>query len=187
MIRPVVRLGGAVNNQQGKKAIGDYPLHVICRDPHVSLQAIFLVVARHVGAVTTMSGGQEEGLYPFQIAAVTNADLSVIFYLLKRCPDTLVQFRLLAISDPVSTTGSASRGSEDKNKIVGRMSLEDCIALQDENESLRVEKAAARAERDAIQAEKDATVKSLQAEMALLQQTLAAAAAAAAVAAAGRP
>jgi hypothetical protein len=154
---------------------GDYPLHVICRDPHVSLQVIVLMAAHNAEAMSTLSS--QEGLFPFQIASAANADLDNIFYLLHRCPDALLQFRLHAVTDPVLTGNTSSELGKKKNVISeGRdgmaiISLEDYNALQDENKSLRVEK-------DAAQAENDAAVKSLQDEIEKLQQALAAAAAA---------
>jgi hypothetical protein len=117
-----------------------------------------LVVARDVDAVTTLSG--QDGLFPFQIASVANADLAIILYLLNRCPDALRRFRLLTVADPVSTTGNTSSGPGKKNKEKAKLeehdmgttiSLEDYNAIRDENETLRAEK-------DAAQAEQDATV-----------------------------
>jgi hypothetical protein len=125
----------ARNGAAGKNANGDYPLHVICRDPQVSLQVIFFMVARHFDTVTALSG-QEEGLYPFQITAVANADL-----------DALLRIRLLqVVADPVSTLNSSKkrRRKRKKNKskkksktsseshVLGRSSsLEAYSALRD--------------------------------------------------------
>jgi hypothetical protein len=148
---------------RGRNASGDYPLHVICRDPHVSLQVILLMVARHADAVTTLSG--QEHLLPFQIAAMANADLDVIFYLMKLCPDALRRFGLLPVADPVSIGNhTSSSGADDKKKpkFEGGNGTAT-IALEDFN---------------ALRAEKDAAVdalKSLQAEIVKLQQDLAAA------------
>jgi ankyrin repeat protein len=146
---------------QGRNASGDYPLHVICRDPYVSLQVIVLMVARHADAVMSLSG--LEHLLPFQIASMANADLDVIFYLLKLCPHALCRLHPLAVMPPGNTNIGAN-GQQKKTKAEARDGSMGIIALlRDENESLRVEKDAA--------AE---AMKTLQAEIEKLQQALAA-------------
>jgi hypothetical protein len=71
----------------GKSSVGNYPLHVVCCDPLVSLQAIKLLINRNADVPAIVDGEQE--LLPFQIAAMWDASLDVIFYLLQHCPDAL--------------------------------------------------------------------------------------------------
>jgi ankyrin repeat protein len=71
----------------GKNSDGDYPIHVVCCDPLVSLEAIMVLVNRHADALAMVDG--EQGLLPFHIAANWSASLDVIFYLLQHCLDAL--------------------------------------------------------------------------------------------------
>jgi hypothetical protein len=78
-------------SNDGKNSDGDYPLHVVCCDPLVSLQAITMLVKRHADAVATVDG--EQGLLPFHFAANWGASLDVIFYLLPT-PCVMVEMML---------------------------------------------------------------------------------------------
>jgi hypothetical protein len=71
----------------GKNGDGDYPLHVACCDPRVSLQAIQVLVNHQPDALAVVDG--EEGILPFHFAANWGASLDVIFYLLQHCPDAI--------------------------------------------------------------------------------------------------
>jgi hypothetical protein len=71
----------------GKNGDGDYPLHVVCCDPCVSLQAIQVLVNRQADVLAMVDG--EQGLLPYHFAANWGASLDVIFYLLQHCPNAL--------------------------------------------------------------------------------------------------
>jgi hypothetical protein len=71
----------------GKNSNGDYPLHVVCCDPLACLQAIKVLVDRQPEVLAVVDG--EHGLLPFHFAAIWDASLDVIFYLLQHCPDAL--------------------------------------------------------------------------------------------------
>jgi ankyrin repeat protein len=73
----------AVNG--GKDDNGDYPIHLLCCDPNVSLQAIQLVAERQPDTLTVMDG--EESLFPFHFAAMWDAELDIIYTVLRHCPD----------------------------------------------------------------------------------------------------
>jgi hypothetical protein len=64
---------------------GDYPIHWLCSDAQVSLPAIQLVAASQPHTLTMVDG--EESLYPFHFAAMWNAELDVIYTVLRHCPD----------------------------------------------------------------------------------------------------
>jgi hypothetical protein len=68
----------------GKNFAGDYPIHVARCDPNVSLQAIQVLVNRRPDALATGDG--EQGLLPLHFAAMWDARLDVIFFLLQQCP-----------------------------------------------------------------------------------------------------
>jgi hypothetical protein len=72
----------------GKNGDGDYPLHVACCDPFVSLQAVQLLVNRQPDALSTVDG--EQGLLPLHFAAMWDASLDVIFVLLQHHPEALL-------------------------------------------------------------------------------------------------
>jgi Ankyrin repeats (3 copies) len=72
----------------GKNSDGDYPLHIVCCDSHVSLAAIEMLINRNADVLSTIDCKQ--GLYPFQLAAMSDASLDVIFYLLQSCSDALL-------------------------------------------------------------------------------------------------
>jgi hypothetical protein len=91
----------------GKNGDGDYPLHVVCCDPHVSLQAIELLVNRQADVLAVVDG--EQGLLPFHFAANWGASLDVIFYLLQHCPDALRHVGNTA----TSSTGAAGQVQND--------------------------------------------------------------------------
>ena len=71
----------------GLNCNGDYPIHLVCCDPHVSLKAIQLLVRHNPDALAKADG--QEGLLPFHFAANWGASLDVIYYLLQHCPDAL--------------------------------------------------------------------------------------------------
>jgi hypothetical protein len=75
------------SSTNGKNGVGDYPLHVVCCDPHVSLQAIMVLVNRQADVLAMVDG--EQGLLPCHLAANCGASLDVIFYLLQQCPSAL--------------------------------------------------------------------------------------------------
>jgi Ankyrin repeats (3 copies)/Ankyrin repeat len=106
----------------GKNSDGDYPIHVACCDPLVSIQAIQVLVNRDADSLAAVDG--EEGLLPFHFAANWGASLDVIFYLLQHCPDALshvgnaaaaasaaVGQRQLSTLDGDHTHGSASEST----------------------------------------------------------------------------
>lgn len=68
----------SLSNGGGKNDDGDYPIHVVCCDARISLQAIQLVVNRQAENVATVDG--EQRLLPFQFAAMWDASLDVIYY-----------------------------------------------------------------------------------------------------------
>lgn len=70
----------------GKNGDGDCPLHVVCCDPLVSLQAIVLV-DRQADVLAVADG--EQCFLPTRFAANCGASLRVISYLLQHCPDAL--------------------------------------------------------------------------------------------------
>jgi hypothetical protein len=72
----------------GSNSDGDYPIHVACRDPHVSIQAIQLLVNHQTETVSAVDGKQD--LMPFHFAAMWDASLEVIFYLLQYSPAALL-------------------------------------------------------------------------------------------------
>jgi ankyrin repeat protein len=72
----------------GKDAAnGDCPIHVLCRDRHVSIHAIRLLVEKFQANV---SQPDRYGLLPLQLAFLSNASVDVIYYLLNRCPSALL-------------------------------------------------------------------------------------------------
>jgi hypothetical protein len=77
----------ASTQRQGKNSDGDYPIHVICSDAHVSLDAIQVLVRCQSETVAMVDG--REGLLPFHFAANWGASLNVIYYLVRHCPDAL--------------------------------------------------------------------------------------------------
>jgi ankyrin repeat protein len=73
----------------GRSDNGDYPIHLLCCDPMVSLSAIKLVAEHQAHTLTTVDG--EEGLYPFHFAAMWDAELDIIYTVLRHCPEALVR------------------------------------------------------------------------------------------------
>jgi hypothetical protein len=75
------------------------PIHVLCRDPHVSIRAIQLLVEKFHANVSQplddrngrqcTGGGGGGQMLPFQSAILSNASLDVIYYLLNRFPSAL--------------------------------------------------------------------------------------------------
>jgi hypothetical protein len=72
----------------GKNGDGDYPLHVVCCDPRVSLQAINVLVVRQAEVLSMVDG--EQGLFPVHFAANWGASLDVVFCLLQHCAAALL-------------------------------------------------------------------------------------------------
>jgi Ankyrin repeats (3 copies) len=110
----------------GKNSDGDYPLHVVCCDPHVSLPAIVALVNHQADALAAVDG--EQGLYPFHFAAMWSASLDVIFYLLQHYPDALLSHRYSGISATSASAGcatSAAGGATDARDGVHYPSLNE--------------------------------------------------------------
>jgi ankyrin repeat protein len=118
----------SLSNRDGKNDDGDYPIHVVCCDARISLQAIQLVVNhRHhqaaVETVATVDG--EQRLLPFQFAAMWDASLDVIYYLLQYCPDALHHHHhhvgnaavAVVVNDPHSCLSSAKCNTTTKNGL----------------------------------------------------------------------
>jgi hypothetical protein len=78
---------GGMDHKNGNNC---YPIHAICRrNKHMSLQAIELVMKRPESENGLLMSVVGVGLFPFQEAAACDANLDVIFYLLKYCPSAL--------------------------------------------------------------------------------------------------
>ena len=92
----------------GKNADGDYPVHVLCRERDVSLEAIKLVIERYAPTLSTVDG--EEGLLPFHFAAMCNCKLDVLFSLARHCPDDLDPYHRRH-ADPTAGAASANQRS----------------------------------------------------------------------------
>jgi hypothetical protein len=73
----------------------EYPIHLLCRDKYVSLQALGFLIVESDQADTLIIADAEQHLLPFVSAAVSDASLNVIFYLLQQCPDALKSSRLV--------------------------------------------------------------------------------------------
>jgi hypothetical protein len=91
----------------GKNSDGKYPIHVICCDPRVSLQAIQLLVNRQAETVSIVDG--EQSLLPFHFAAMCDTSLEVIFFLLRHCPNTVHHVGTAAV--PAVLDAGATNGS----------------------------------------------------------------------------
>jgi hypothetical protein len=68
----------------GKDDNHDYPIHLLCCDRKASLSAIKLL-AESQGDTLMLVDGQE-GLLPFHFAAMWDAELDVIYTVLRHCP-----------------------------------------------------------------------------------------------------
>lgn len=80
-------------SNRGKNGSGDFPIHVLCRDRNVSVEAIKTVVERQDdGSLMTVG---KDGLRPFDMAIMQNASIGVLFCLLKNFPDALDGLRRL--------------------------------------------------------------------------------------------
>jgi hypothetical protein len=108
---------------------GDLPIHVLCRDAQVPLHAICFLLEQEQqeqqqqqtrdynhhhnssgssSMVATRSNNTQHGHYfPFRTAAMSDASLDVIFYLLQLWPDALVQL----LPRPNSSSGGSSSSS----------------------------------------------------------------------------
>jgi hypothetical protein len=64
---------------------GDYPIHLLCCDPKSSLQAVKLLAESQGDTFASLDG--QEGLLPFHFAAMWDAELDVIYTVLRHCPD----------------------------------------------------------------------------------------------------
>ena len=90
----------------GKNRDGDYPIHVVCCDPLVSLQAITFLVNPTAAALAGVDG--DEGLLPFHFATNWGASRDVIFYLLRHCPNALHHVENAAAAASASAVGHPS-------------------------------------------------------------------------------
>jgi Ankyrin repeats (3 copies) len=72
---------------EGKHSNGDYLIHFLCRDKFVSLKAIRLVVEEYGQVDKLKMTNKAEGLRPLLVAAMSDASLDIIFYLLKHHPN----------------------------------------------------------------------------------------------------
>jgi hypothetical protein len=63
----------------GVNDMGEFPIHAICRDKHVSLAAVQLLLMP--GLALQAAEPNNDGLYPFQIATMSGASLDVVFTL----------------------------------------------------------------------------------------------------------
>jgi hypothetical protein len=74
----------------GKNSDGGCPIHVVCCDAHVSLQAIKVLVNHHPDALA--SGGWRTRTFFHFISlpcGMPSVWMSFFFYLLQQCPDAL--------------------------------------------------------------------------------------------------
>jgi hypothetical protein len=77
----------------GKNDKGEYPVHVICRDnQHVSLSAIKVLLAMDRQLLYALD--KHAGLFPFHIAAQSDASVDVIYTLFQHCADQFTRERL---------------------------------------------------------------------------------------------
>ena len=89
------------SHNSGKDTTGNCAIHhLLCRNQHVSLESVKLVMEHSYqeadNDTTTLTMDSEEGSFPFALAAISDANLDVIFYVLKHCPAALLAQALLA-------------------------------------------------------------------------------------------
>jgi ankyrin repeat protein len=98
ILRYFMGLWNVPSNAGGKDSHGGSPIHVLCRFQHVSIQAIQLLVQEFeanvskatVAAAAAAAGGAVEYAHlPFHLAVMSDANLDVVFYLLRLHPDAL--------------------------------------------------------------------------------------------------
>lgn len=81
-----------------KNEHGDFPIHLVCYDPHVSLHAIKSLIRRQAATVAMVD--REQGLLPAQFAAIWDTSLDVMFYLLHNYPNALRPFGNATVMGP---------------------------------------------------------------------------------------
>jgi ankyrin repeat protein len=82
--------GEGYASSAGRNDNGEYPIHVLCRDKHLSLQALGLLMGEECDqADTLIIADAIEHFLPLLSAALSDASLDVIYYLLQQCPDAL--------------------------------------------------------------------------------------------------
>jgi ankyrin repeat protein len=81
----------------GKNENGEYPIHAICRDKHVSLEAVQFLLhmerqqpqARRPLLLASLE--KHGGCFPFEIAAMSDASIDVIYTLFQHCTDAVLR------------------------------------------------------------------------------------------------
>lgn len=119
-------------------------MHVLCRDPHVHIDAIKLAVEQHPDTLAKANG---EGFRPVHIAAMLGADIGVIYYLLQQCPDAL----LGQMEAPPHPTNSNNNAIESEGRDSGNSHQDFEALLQAHNESLGAENKRLRAQIESLQ------------------------------------
>jgi ankyrin repeat protein len=99
----------ATSSPAGRNDKGEYLIHVLCRDKHVCLQALELLIGEECDQADTLiiasNNAKEEHFLPLVSAAMSDANLDIIFYLLQQCPDAL---------DSALLTETSTKSDEDK-------------------------------------------------------------------------
>jgi hypothetical protein len=70
-----------------KNEYGEYPIHAICRDQHVSLEAVQLLLAMQA----PLALAKHNGYFSFEIAAMSNASIDVIYTMFQHCTDAVLR------------------------------------------------------------------------------------------------